>query len=81
MKYRVVWRQRIQNQMHTSAFLLRERGGDTKPLRDAVRAIEDALTSNPERVGESRGGDERVFIVAPLSSAYSMRCSRMIESS
>ena len=70
MRYRVVWRQRIQNQMHTSAFLLRERGGDTKPMRDAIRSIEDAMTSNPEQVGESRGGNERVFIVAPLSVQY-----------
>ena len=28
------------------------------------------MTSNPEQVGESRGGNERVFIVAPLSVQY-----------
>jgi hypothetical protein len=70
MSHRVIWRNRIQNQLHTATFIILERGGDTEPLSHAVREIDRQLKSDPMRVGESREGNERLLIIHPLSVLF-----------
>ena len=44
--------------------------GDVAGFERAWDVIELQLSDNPSDVGESRVGDERVFIINPLSVVY-----------
>ncbi len=70
MNYRVVWRKRVADQIHTAAFLMFEHGRRDAPLVEALAAIDERLQSRPHEVGESRGDGERVLIHAPLTVWY-----------
>jgi hypothetical protein len=70
MNFRLFWRKRVDDQLHTAAFLMRERGRTTRPLRTALLRIVTRLQSDPSSVGESRGDGERVLIEMPLTVWY-----------
>jgi hypothetical protein len=70
MNYRVVWPRRLENALGDAAFYAHERGSDVVALRRAVADIELALSDNPNELGESRDGAERVLIINPLSVRY-----------
>ena len=70
MNYRVVWRRRLPNAIHNTAFYAYEKGRDADALRQAATDIELALSDNPAELDESRDGAERVLIIDPLSVRY-----------
>jgi hypothetical protein len=70
MNFRIHWRKRISDQLHTAAFLAIETGRSEVPLLDATAAISLRLSADPHVAGESRGGGERVLIEMPLTVWY-----------
>ena len=70
MNYRIVWGPRASAMLSVLAFLASEKGRDAEELDRAISEIVGLLSDHPERVGESRGGNERVVIVKPLTATY-----------
>jgi hypothetical protein len=70
MNYRVVWRSRSFNYLRVLHFMTLEMSGDVAALERAWDEIELALSDRPDEVGESRDGNERVFIANPLTVVY-----------
>ena len=70
MNYRVVWRARSFHLLSQLHFTLLEMDGDVAGFERAWDEIELRLTGNPAEEGESRDGDERVFIVNPLTVVF-----------
>jgi len=67
MNFRLFWRKRVEDQLHTAAFIMRERGMNTRALKGAMKRIVTQLESDPSSAGESRGDDEHVLIEMPLT--------------
>lgn len=70
MSYRVVWRERLLRSIHVFTFLRLHNTGEADELERAVVEIERRLSLDPATEGESRGGEERVLIVHPLSVTF-----------
>jgi hypothetical protein len=70
MSYRIIWRERILQNVHNYTFLALERGRDPDALVRAVAEINRRLTTNPHTQGESRGSPERILIVHPLTVIF-----------
>jgi hypothetical protein len=70
MNYKVIWRKRLLAALDTLVFLAVERGGDAESVKLAAREVGRQLAQDPLGVGESRGGEERVLIVHPLTVMY-----------
>lgn len=70
MSYRIVWRERIWNNIYTITFITLQRGGDPAAISRAVIEIERRLTDAPADEGESRADNERVLIVHPVSVTF-----------
>lgn len=65
--YRVIWRRRLIDAMHTFAFMTHERGGDVEGLARSVESVDRRLSHDPNEAGESRAGNERVLILHPIT--------------
>jgi hypothetical protein len=70
MSFRVIWRERVVDGLWQLKFLAYEMGQDADAISRAVAEIELRLALDPSAEGESRGGNERVLVVDPLSVIY-----------
>lgn len=70
MSYRVIWSSMAEQILSTEFFLAHETGRDTDVLELAVFEVNELLSDQPEDVGESRDGLERILFVGPLIVKY-----------
>jgi hypothetical protein len=70
MNYRIIWGPRASTMLSVLTFLAYEKGRDIDELEYAITEIDHMLSNNPEAVGESRSGTERVAMVKPLTVTY-----------
>ncbi len=67
MKYTVIWRNRLLSHLAAIYIRVREAGGNTLAITQAVAEIDALLRHTPLTRGESRNPGERILIVEPLS--------------
>jgi len=68
MAFHVNWKRIAQDQV-TEIWI---EAKDRKQVARAVDIVDDALRSDPESFGESRGGNQRVTFVQPLVVMFSV---------
>jgi hypothetical protein len=69
MTYTVVWKQVAEDVLT----LLWIKADDREAITAAANQIDQLLRSNPELYGESREGNERVWIVPPLVVVFEVQ--------
>ena len=69
MKYTVRWVKHAENEL---ARIWMD-AADRKLISDAAYALETELTRSPEKVGESRGGVQRIAFSGPLIVTFEVR--------
>ena len=66
MRYNVVWSKDAFGVMSAHFFLAHEKGGSPDRLDSAMNRLNELLADEPDQVGESRDGGERIAFVDPL---------------
>jgi hypothetical protein len=67
MKYKVVWIQRVLDQITAFCNKAIESGRQTSDITQATAQIDKLLAHSPGQAGESRAGAERILFEPPLS--------------
>lgn len=70
MNFRVIWLPRARVAIQTRIFMAAEKGADFAALESAMQALDAQLGADPQTVGESRSGEERVAIEGLLSAFF-----------
>ena len=70
MTFKVHWRDHLIPLIEQFAFMELELRGNTARIDYALSEIELRLSSEPSEVGESRHGNERVYISNPITVQY-----------
>ncbi len=70
MTFKLHWREHLIPLIEQFAFMELELRGNTARIDYALSEIELRLSSEPADVGESRDGNERIFISNPITVQY-----------